>query len=197
MHISSQVTEPHLVFHIFKKPMIKAAVAQDPLTRPDASSVFHPKKTPTHLDRCRERGDSLIRWGGITQSSICSTAWQTHIKAVKVAPGLAGPSSTDQGSPSDQRGFQFPLSSFFCQIEPGQGVCECELAASSDLTIQSPHPGGGNTCAITSNDNHTQENGRFERGERLMDQLDLEGGSFGEVMEMLCCGWRCGSLNAC
>lgn len=141
VHISSQVTEPHLVFHIFKKPMIKAAVAQDPLTRPDASSVFHPKKTPTHLDRCRERGDSLIRWGGITQSSICSTAWQTHIKAVKVAPGLAGPSSTDQGSPSDQRGFQFPLSSFFCQIEPGQGVCECELAGSSDLTIQSPHPG--------------------------------------------------------
>lgn len=49
VHISSQVTEPHLVFHIFKKPMIKAAVAQDPLTRPDASSVFHPQKKPQHI----------------------------------------------------------------------------------------------------------------------------------------------------
>ena len=37
----------------------------------------------------------------------------------------------------------------------------------------------------------------FARGERLMDQLDLEGGKLWEVMEMLCRGWRCGSLNAC
>ena len=97
---------------------------------------------------------------GITQSSICSTAWQTHIKAVKVAPGLAGPSSTDQNPPTHthtptKQGFQFPPFYFFFWSDWTRSGSVWALRT-SQFNLPTC---GGNTCAVTSNDNHTQENG--------------------------------------
>ena len=111
---------------------------------------------------------------GITQSSICSTAWQTHIKAVKVAPGLAGPSSTDQNPPPHthtptKQGFQFPPFYFFSFVRLNP-VREC--VSSSDLTIQSPHLRWKHLRSYIQRQSHS---GKW-RVESLMDQLDSGGG---------------------
>lgn len=54
------------------------------------------KKNSIWDDVFSVRGNDSLIWGVcIIQSSICSPAWQTHIKAVKVVPGC----SPDQGPP--------------------------------------------------------------------------------------------------
>lgn len=97
------------------------------------------QKSP-HLGWC-----CAFQWGGrcIIQSSICSTACQTHIKAVKVAPGWQAAHSS--GLPTS-RNFNFVS---LHKIEPGIATVKVDhmydakavqLCAPSITTLQTKQP---------------------------------------------------------